>query len=388
VNLLDVFLVVAGVFAAVGGYRLGFVARVASWVGLAIGVFLAIRFIPSLLEQVQGTDPAIRFLLSLSALLVGAILGGAIGQVAGYRLRSLLPIGSGLRSLDRTAGGAGGLLSIVAAVWLLLPAMSDVPGPVARQARNSAIADAVATYAPAPPNALDTLRRLVGGSDFPQVFDALRPAPNTGVPPEATELSDEVVARVAASTVRVQGEACGRIQNGSGFAVEPELVVTNAHVVAGVQEPAVERPDGQRLPARLVHFDDNRDIALLRVPGLGQAPLSVAAADVGEAAAVFGHPGGQIDVRVAPATISDRQIAVGRDLYNNERTRREIFFLAARLQPGDSGAALVDVDGAVVGVAFAIAPDRSSTAYALTEAELNAALQGARGPSDPGPCLT
>jgi S1-C subfamily serine protease len=150
----------------------------------------------------------------------------------------------------------------------------------------------------------------------------------------------------------------------------------------------VERPDGQRLPARLVHFDDNRDIALLRVPGLGQAPLSVAAADVGEAAAVFGHPGGQIDVRVAPATISDRQIAVGRDLYNNERTRREIFFLAARLQPGDSGAALVDVDGAVVGVAFAIAPDRSSTAYALTEAELNAALQGARGPSDPGPCLT
>lgn len=385
--MLDIVLFVAGIAAAVGGYRLGFVARVASWAGLAVGIFFAIRLTPTLLEQVQGTEPAIRFVLSLSALMAGAILGGAIGQVVGYRLRSLLPIGSGLRSLDRTAGAAGGLLSVVLAVWLLLPAMSDVPGPFARQARGSAIADAVATYAPSPPNALDTLRRLVGGSNFPQVFDALRPAPDTGTPPEATELSDETVARVAQSTVRVQGEACGRIQNGSGFAAGQELVVTNAHVVAGVESPTVERPDGRRLAAQLVHFDDNRDLALLRVPGLGQAPLPVATAAVGASAAVFGHPGGQVDLRVAPATISDRQIAVGRDLYDDERTRREIFFLAARLQPGDSGGALVNIDGAVVGVAFAIAPDRSSTAYALTEGELNAALQGGRGPTDSGPCL-
>ena len=386
-NLLDVGLVVAAVAAAVGGYRLGFVARVASWAGLAVGVVLAVRFTPSLLERVQGTEPAIRFLISLSGVMVGAILGGAIGQIAGYRLRSLLPIGSGLRTLDRVAGAAGGLLSVFLAVWLLLPAMGDVPGPVARAARGSAVADAVATYAPPPPNALDTLRRLVGGSDFPQVFEALRPAPDTGTPPEATELSPETVERVARSTVRVQGEACGRIQNGSGFAAEPELVVTNAHVVAGVAQPTVERPDGRRLAAQLVHFDDNRDLALLRVPGLEQSPLPVGVGDVGEAAAVFGHPGGQVALRVAPATISDRQIAVGRDLYDAERTRREIFFLAARLQQGDSGGALVDTDGAVVGVAFAIAPDRPSTAYALTEIELNAALRAARGPTDAGPCL-
>lgn len=386
-NLLDVVLGIVGVGAAVGGYRLGFVARVASWAGLAVGVVLAIRLTPELLERVQGTDPAIRFFLSLSALMVGAILGGAIGQIAGYRLRSLLPIGSGLRTMDRAVGAASGLLSVLLAIWLLLPAMGDVPGPVARAARGSAVADAVASYAPPPPNALDTLRRLVGGSNFPQVFEALRPAPDTGVPPEATELSSETVERVARSTVRVQGEACGRIQNGSGFVAEPELVVTNAHVVAGVTSPTVERPDGRRFNGELVHFDDNRDLALLHVPGLGQSPLAVGVAEVGEAAAVFGHPGGQVALRVAPATISDRQIAVGRDLYDDERTRREIFFLAARLQPGDSGGALVDVDGVVVGVAFAIAPDRPSTAYALTEAELNAALRAPRGPAGAGPCL-
>lgn len=386
-NLLDVVLVVAGLFAVVGGYRLGFVARVASWLGLGVGVFGAFRLTPKLLEQVQGTEPAVRFFLSVSALLVGAILGGAIGQVVGYRLRSLLPIGSGLRSVDRVAGATSGLLSVLLAVWLLLPAMSDVPGPVARQARQSAVAGVVASLAPAPPDALNTLRRLVGGSSFPQVFEALRPAPDTGTPPEATELSAETVERVARSTVRVQGEACGRIQNGSGFAAEAELVVTNAHVVAGVDSPSVERPDGRRFPAQLVHFDDNRDIALLRVPGLGQSPLPLGSADVGEAAAVFGHPGGQAELRVAPATISDRQVAVGRDLYGEEQTRREIFFLAARLQPGDSGGALVDTGGAVVGVAFAIAPDRASTAYALTDAELNAAMSAGRGPTDSGPCL-
>lgn len=387
-NLLDVVLVVAAVAAAVGGYRLGFVARVASWIGLAVGIFVGVRLTPTLLEQVQGSEPAVRFFLSLSALMVGAILGGATGQVVGYRLRSLLPIGSGLRTLDRGAGAVGAVLSIAVAVWFLIPAMSDVAGPLARQARQSAVATAINTYAPAPPDAFETLRRLVGGSNFPQVFDALRPAPDTGVPPEAIALSNETIERVAASTVRVQGEACGRIQNGSGFAAEEGLVVTNAHVVAGVDSPTVERPDGRRLAAQLVYFDDNRDLALLRVPGLGQAPLAVGTGSVGESGAVFGHPGGQAALRVAPATISDRQIAVGRDLYGDERTRREIFFLASRLQPGDSGGALVGVDGAVVGVAFAIAPDRESTAYALTEVELNAALSAPRGPADPGPCLS
>ena len=51
-----------------------------------------------------------------------------------------------------------------------------------------------------------------------------------------------------------------------------------------------------------------------------------------------------------------------------------MFVLAARLTYGDSGAPLVDPQGRVLGVAFAIAPDRSTTAYALSTSELRPLL--------------
>ncbi|HSH23220.1 MAG TPA: trypsin-like peptidase domain-containing protein, partial [Acidimicrobiales bacterium] len=200
----------------------------------------------------------------------------------------------------------------------------------------------------------------------------------------------EVLARVIASTVKVAGTACQRVQEGSGFVAAPDTVVTNAHVVAG-QGPGrteVARPDGRRLPATIVVFDPARDLAVLRVPGLNQPPLPVGSAEVGDRGAVFGHPGGQEQVRAAPAAIRQQVEAVGRDIYDTRPTRRDVFILAARLRPGDSGAALVDPAASVVGVAFAIAPDDASTAYAVTAGELREVLAvPRRGAVSSGPCL-
>jgi S1-C subfamily serine protease len=197
-------------------------------------------------------------------------------------------------------------------------------------------------------------------------------------PPTTAPLAPEVQARVAASTVKVSGVACSRRQDGSGFAAGPELVATNAHVVAGVAYPEVRRPDGRRLAARVVLFDPARDLALLQVPGLGQTPLPVGNVDVGEAAAVFGHPGGQDALEISPATVTSQAAVVGNDLYERDHARRQLLFLAARLAPGDSGGALVDPSGAVVGVAFAVAPGQHTTAYALSSAELRAVLAAPR----------
>jgi S1-C subfamily serine protease len=80
--------------------------------------------------------------------------------------------------------------------------------------------------------------------------------------------------------------------------------------------------------------------------------------------------------------------AVGRDLYDSHTTHRDVFVLASVLHPGDSGGALVDRAGAVIGVAFAIAPDKPATAYALSTRELTADLSRPRGPAvATGPCL-
>ena len=66
--------------------------------------------------------------------------------------------------------------------------------------------------------------------------------------------------------------------------------------------------------------------------------------------------------------------AVGRDLYDAKETRRQVFILASDLAPGDSGGGLVNPTGTVVGVAFAIAPDKPGVSYALTDKELRPVL--------------
>jgi S1-C subfamily serine protease len=203
-------------------------------------------------------------------------------------------------------------------------------------------------------------------------------------------MASSTVARVAASTVKVTGAACQRVQDGSGFTAAADTVVTNAHVVAGQRQGRTEviRPDGRRLSASVVVFDSNRDLAVLRVPGLGQQPLSISTGAPGTRGAVFGHPGGQQRVRAAPAAVRSRIQAVGRDLYDSRLTRRDVFVLASDLRPGDSGAPLVSQAGSVIGVAFAIAPDRSGTSYAVTDRELRSALSASRtSPVGTGPCL-
>jgi len=374
--------------AAAGGYRAGFVTRVASWVGLGIGLGVAVVVAPRILEAVEeSTDPQLRALISIGVFVVLASLGATIGEIAGVNLRRLLPPGPA-RQVDRAVGTVAAGLSVLVLLWLLIPALSEVPGELSSQVRSSKIAQAVDGAAPNAPGPLQALRNLVQEADFPRVFEGLRPSPGSGPPPEASGLDPAVEERVSASTVRISGPACGRVLEGSGFSPEAGIVVTNAHVVAGVDRPVVQRPDGDRLRGRVVVFDPNRDLAVLEVEGLRQSPLAVASPEIGDTGAVFGHPGGQVELEVSPARVEQRVNALGRNIYNTQATRRDVLVLAAELRPGDSGGALVNAAGSVVGVAFAIAPDAPNTAYALHASELREVLDAPRSPgTDTGPCI-
>jgi len=385
VNVLDVVIVFMAISAAVGGYRLGLVARALSWTGLALGVVVGARLLPAVVEQFPGPDPSGRLMIAIAVLLAAAFIGQAVGLVLGSRLHVAIPPPA--QVADQVGGALAGILGVLAAVWVLLPAIVDVPGEVALQARESAIARFVASAAPAPPDTLQALRRLVGDNQFPKVFDALRPTPKVGPPPAATGIPGPVLQAAIASTVKVEGPACGRIQEGSGFVVAPGVVVTNAHVVAGEHSTTtVLSPNGRRVAAVVVHFDPDRDLAVLRAD-VREPPLPIAATGIGTQGAVLGYPGGG-DLRVSPFEVRDKVDAVGRDLYDRHQTRRRVLILASDLAPGDSGGALVDHDGAVVGVAFAIAPDRPGTAYALDSSELTAALSAPRSSdTDTGDCL-
>jgi S1-C subfamily serine protease len=389
VNQLDVVLVIIIVTAVVGGYRLGFLARATSWIGLVIGLLGASYFLPGIVGSLQDYEPSSRFLIAAGVFLGAAFLGQALGLVLGANLHRALPLRGPLRQIDRGAGGLAGLAGVLVTIWLLTPAMADVPGWPARQARSSRLAKAVSDRLPRPPDTLGALRRLVGDDNFPHVFGRFEAAPNAGPAPADSGLALATLNRVIASTVKVEGIACGRQQDGSGFTVAPDTVVTNAHVVAGEGQTEVIRPNLGRVHAVVTMFDSDRDLAVLRAPGLGLQPLSIGSAAVGATGAVFGHPRGQDRVEVSPAVIRQHVEAVGRDLYDSHVTRRQVFILAADLAPGDSGGALADAAGRVVGVAFAIAPDRPGTAYALTDEVLRAALAEPRAQQvRTGDCLT
>jgi S1-C subfamily serine protease len=389
-STLDYGILVVAALAALGGWRTGFLGRLFSWMGLGAGIYVAVRYMATIVKFFNLSGSVARIVLAIAVLVAAAFVGEAIGLAVGSRLHSILPFG-GVRSLDRAVGALLGVVGVLAALWLLAPSLAAVPGTISRLTTSSVIARWVSDHMPRPPNPLQALRRLVGADGFPQVFSGLGGPQAAVLPPGGNPLPASVAASVPASTVRVDGVACGRIQEGSGWAVAPDLIVTNAHVVAG--EPAgstsVLLPDGTTKRATVVLFNPNIDLALLSVPGLSEPSLPLGTGAVHQVGAVFGHPGGQQALAVQPAVIADEVTAVGWDLYDTHQTRRDVFVLAASLAPGDSGAPLVDAQGDVVGIAFAIAPNSTTTAYALSTSELRPLLSAARaGPVPTQACLT
>ena len=390
-NFLDLVIALAVAGAAYLGYRLGFLRRMLSWAGLVLGLIVAVAFVNDVADALKGSPPRTRLLVALGFVFVIATicqgLGLALGNLAHGRLSPRMP--PALRSTDRIGGAVAGGLGVLVVVWLLIPALASSPGWPAQAVRNSAVARAIDRVAPTPPEQAETLGRLVGDQTFPEVFDTLT-SPDAGSPPNAG-IPPSVATRVRASIVKVEGVACDRLQEGTGFVVADNLVVTNAHVIAGESRPRVDTPDNRRLDTQLVAFDPNRDLAVLRVPGLAMPALTRADGHVDERGSLFGHPGGG-DLRESPMRIAEQIVARGTNIEHTAATEREVFVLAAVTAPGDSGAPVVDVDGQVVGVLFAFDISRDTTAYALTGAELTTVVQPvlagtAPAPKGTGPCL-
>jgi uncharacterized membrane protein required for colicin V production len=385
VNLLDLVVLVAAAGAAYGGWRHGFVGRALAWIGLSLGIVLGALFVNDVTNEMRGETPQARLVVALGFLVVVALVGQAIGYMAGSVARRWLPDGATASKADRGIGAVAGVVSVLVVVWLVTPAFASASGWPARAARGSAIVRAVDEYGPAPPESLDALGRLVSEAPFPEVFERLTspdagPAPNGGLAPE-------VYARVAPSIVNVESPACDRIQEGSGFVIADRRVLTNAHVVAGASETDVLTPDGRPRDATIIGFDPNRDVALLDVPGLAAPPLSRDTSALDTTGSVIGYPGGGPQTE-SPARIAEQIDARGSDIYRDAEVTRDVYVLAVSLQPGDSGAPLLDQDGDVVGLAFAIDPGDDATGYALTNAEVESALATFDEVRDSsGPCL-
>ena len=388
-NLLDLIILAVLASAVIGGYRIGFVVGSTAWLFLAQGLVAATLALPAIDDAIGPRNPGTALVAEVTVFVAAGFAGLYAGRWMGRVFRSaLLPVDAA--ETDRRVGAVTGPLAALTLIWLLaLPAMTSSPGWFARQAHRSLVARGVTAALPPPPDTSRAFARLVGPAQMPHVFAALDPLLEPVSPPPQTGLSADARARVAASTVKVDGYACRTRREGSGFTVAPEVVVTNAHVVAGQREPTVVRPDGARLPAVVTAYDPARDLALLRVKGLGQSPLPLAEPEARTTTAVFGHPDGQEPLEVSPALIRRQLTAKGYDLYATRLVRRDVLVLAADLRPGDSGSAVVNPSGAVVGMAFAISLSTEDMAFALTSEELEKVLATNRTTAvETGDCLT
>jgi S1-C subfamily serine protease len=268
------------------------------------------------------------------------------------------------------------------AVWFIALTLSNVPfSPFARAVNESGVLRTFDRYAPRPPGALAQLRGLLARSPFPEAFANLRPPVVSGTPPAAANTAG--VRRASAATVQIQSRGCGGLLFGSGFPVRQDLVVTNAHVVAGAGSHRVITKDGAGVGARVVYFDPDHDLALLSAPGLPVRPLTLAgAARNGQRGAVIGYPGGG-GQKIIGARVVLRTQPVAPDIYSQQNARRDIYVLQSRVQKGDSGGPVVDLSGRPLGVVFAASTLERNESYALTNAEVRRALNRAGGDRRP-----
>jgi S1-C subfamily serine protease len=182
------------------------------------------------------------------------------------------------------------------------------------------------------------------------------------------------VAHAAQAVVKVTGLGCGGLVTGSGFPVGNGYVVTNAHVVSGTKTHTIYSASSAQMPATVVYFDPDRDVAVLSVPDFKMAPLVFGPASRGTKGAVIGYPGGG-QQKTLPAIVDGRITAEGRDIYNSKLVTRQIFVIEASVRPGNSGGPLVDLEGRVLGLVFATSAGVPNQAYALTDDEIDADIR-------------
>ena len=387
-NLLDLLILLAVVAFAASGFRRGLVAGLVSFAGFIGGAVLGVWILPFTLDLVEkGSTEAT--VVALLTVLVPAFTGHALADRLGCALRRKLSWGP-VRWADGIGGAVVNIVGVLVFGWLAGSALAASPSPALNQAiRGSAVLDGV--HDRMPEQAATWFNRATSAlttAGFPQVYDPFESEPGGSAPePSGDAVTSAATAAAQRSTVKIEGvadvEGGSQGQEGSGFVYAREHVMTNAHVVAGVDDPTVRvGGTGRAYQAKVVLFDPDTDVAVLSVPGLTAPSLRFAGeATRGDQGVVAGYPeNGGLDLRAA--AVAERNRARGQDIYGDALTTRDIYALRSKVRPGNSGGPLLTTDGKVYGVIFARSTSDAGTGYALTADQVrDQARRGAQATS-------
>ncbi len=378
VTVLDWAIVAFTLALALWGYRQGLIVGAMTLLGFGAGAFIGSRLGPLVLAK-GSASPYAPLCAALGALLAGALVAVAIESIA-LGLKAKL-IRRPVLHLADGAGGAALIASVALGLaWVFGAVALHAPGTARLRAdvQESVILRSLNEVLPPSGPVLNALDRV---DPAPSVTG---PAAPVAAPDERIATDPEVLA-AGGGVVRVLGTACGLGIEGSGWAVRPDLVVTNAHVLAGSEDTTVSTAGGTELEATPVYYDPSDDLALLRVGArLPTLPISDRR-ETGSVAAVLGYPeNGPYDV--APARLGETRPTISEDSYGNGPIERTIVALRGAVRSGNSGGPLVDGRGHVVGTVFAATTSGKPGGFAIPAEDVRAALARVSHPVPTGPC--
>lgn len=385
-------MILLALLAAVSGARQGFVVALPAFLGVIAGAVLGIQLAPFLVEEVD--HPAAKVAFAVGTVIFLVALGETLGVYFGNKLKRRISSPK-LSGVDNALGAVvqGAVVFVVA--WLIalpLTSVAALPG-LTRAINDSAVLGGVNELMPEAAQGLPgELRNLLDESDFPSILAPFQETPVRQInPPDPALQNSAVVQNVRPSVLKVRGTApsCSRSLEGTGFVVDEERVMTNAHVVAGTERVLVETAQGH-LDADVVHYDPTTDLAVLAVPGLDEEPLPLAEEPVeaGDDTIALGYPLNG-PYTAAPTRIRERITLRGPDIYDARTVERDVYTVRGQVRSGNSGGPLIDPQGRVVGVVFGASVEDPDTGFVLTADEVSDEIERARSFTvevDTGPC--
>ncbi len=394
-NYVDWILIGVLAIFAWAGWRQGFVAGVLSFTGFLSGGVAALMWLPSVIKSFV-TDQTFSVIVLGVAVLASAILGQILFSLLGRRLRDNLtwrPV----KFVDSFAGSALNVLAFALVGWVIASVLVFLPSnSIAGQVSQSQV---LSTLDALVPNQARTLFKnvstLVGQTGIPRIVIGFGQDPQTEVVAPDPGITADVFPVIETFTVRLTGDAqeCRQSVSGSGFYFAPGRLLTNAHVVAGVQDLQVRLTGLENsVPGQVIYFDPQKDVAVIATEELDTriALFAKGKAETGESVAVAGFPDGG-NLSVTPARISGILSARGENIYGDIGVERNVYSLRSKVIPGNSGGPLVNSDGQVLGLVFGSNTD-SDIGYALTNGELQGSIDFANswtqtdGAVDTGSC--
>ncbi|MCF4122880.1 MarP family serine protease [Antribacter sp. KLBMP9083] len=381
-TLLDLALLLVLIAALAAGLSRGLLATLGGLVGLTLGGLAAFWAVPAINDMLP--TPQWRGLVSIAAAVLLPLFGASLGAGMGRGLRRGVDR-TALRPVERFLGGVANVGVAALALSFVGNAVTATGTPgVASAVSSSAFLRTIDDLTPpAVGRPLAQMRAMVLDDGLPRLNILLVPRQAPVAP--AVDLDNTQLEASAQSVARISGiaYACGTSSTGSGFVVAPDRLVTNAHVVAGVDRPVVELPDSPAREGRVVYFDPVDDLAVIAVEGLAADPLDIAPTlAVGDPAVVQGYPYGGPFTSTSAGVLGVSTARVP-DAYGGGGADREVYSLAAVVRPGNSGGPLLTTDGQVAGVIFARADSEVDIGYAMTDAELRPVAAQAASLDDP-----